>query len=274
VLSASLTCSALESRFFSYLHSVPSQPRNIIEHAAAKLLRLAPPSHPARLATTRVEWWAHCRPHCSGHTLHFDSDDADAQRGVLTCPLLSAVIYLSEESVGGPTLVTDQCYAGPLGERGWLIMPKPNRAILFAGSRLHGVVPGCGPHSHADSARRITVLFAFWQRKDFGGPADAAASERTLRSTRKKGAWQGVCAPVPAAGSSALWPQLLHCDSATVWLRTASLPVPVQPVIVTPVWTICATAKGRSCTSKPGYPSSSELQVNQNPPFRHCFQGF
>jgi hypothetical protein len=254
-------------RFFSYLHELNSaqgRPENIVEHAAAILLRLAPPSHPARLASTRFEWWAHCRPHCSGHTLHFDSDDADARRGVLTCPLLSAALYLSDESVGGPTLVTDQRYGGPLAARGWLVMPKPNRACLFDGSRLHGVVPGCGPHKLADSARRITLLFAFWERKEFGGPADTAASDRMLRSTRRHSSWQGACAPAPPVACSALWPIMLCGDSGLQPRPVASLPsdtppVPVQPSVV-PVWTVCTTG--------------DRAEPKASPLFRECFQGF
>lgn len=100
-----------------------------------------------------VEWWAHCRLHCSGHQLHFDSDNearssfslanshvhhprfrcplqmplilsrqADGRaiallwnitiivqgQGGVRNPVVSTVTYLSEEPIGGPTLVTDQ----------------------------------------------------------------------------------------------------------------------------------------------------------------------
>eukprot|EP00510_Aplanochytrium_minuta_P009881 CAMPEP_0184073378 /NCGR_PEP_ID=MMETSP0957-20130417/64078_1 /TAXON_ID=627963 /ORGANISM="Aplanochytrium sp, Strain PBS07" /LENGTH=106 /DNA_ID=CAMNT_0026374971 /DNA_START=182 /DNA_END=498 /DNA_ORIENTATION=- len=52
-----------------------------------------------------VEWWAHCRPHESGHQLHFDS--ADEGKNKVLNPISSAVLYIQGE-VGGPTLVTDQ----------------------------------------------------------------------------------------------------------------------------------------------------------------------
>ena len=86
-----------------------------------------------------AEWWCHSKPHCAGHLLHFDQSD-DAQT-----PLVSTVLYLSEEGVGGPTLVTEQAMVDKhIAPQGWLCKPKENRLLLFRGSLLHGVVPGAG----------------------------------------------------------------------------------------------------------------------------------
>src|SRR4051812_969890 len=45
------------------------------------------------MSATHAEWWAHCRPHASGHQLHFDSDDEG--RGGVRNPSVSTVLYLS-----------------------------------------------------------------------------------------------------------------------------------------------------------------------------------
>ena len=40
-----------------------------------------------------AEWWAHCRPHHTGHQLHFDSDD-EGEGGVRN-PIITTVLFLS-----------------------------------------------------------------------------------------------------------------------------------------------------------------------------------
>jgi len=87
-----------------------------------------------------AEWWCHCRPHHSGHQLHFDSD-AEGQGGVRN-PIVSTVCYLSG-GIGGPTLVTDQHFSDTaVAAHGWLVHPAVNRLCMFDGSVLHGVLPG------------------------------------------------------------------------------------------------------------------------------------
>ena len=56
-----------------------------------------------------AEWWVHSRSHTSGHQLHFDSDETRIEGGgTPRHPIASIVIYLGQNDVGGPTLVTDQ----------------------------------------------------------------------------------------------------------------------------------------------------------------------
>lgn len=95
----------------------------------------------------------------AGHQLHFDSDD-EGQGGVRH-PIITAIVYLSDntspaqhsaadapkggsskavsqEWVGGPTLMTDQTLGGPLATQGWLAYPATNRVVFFDGRYLHG----------------------------------------------------------------------------------------------------------------------------------------
>lgn len=62
-----------------------------------------------------AEWWAHRRPHPSGHQLHFDTDEARLRSGQgLHTPIVSTVTYLSRRrDVGGPTVVFDHPAARP-----------------------------------------------------------------------------------------------------------------------------------------------------------------
>ncbi len=105
-----------------------------------------------------AEMWAHHRPHCSGHQLHFDSDNEG--RGEVKHPLVSSIIYLSEEGCGGPSLMTDQRLDDTqLAQNGWLSYPKLNRMVVFDGSVLHGVIPGRG---YVGGRHRVTLMVALW----------------------------------------------------------------------------------------------------------------
>jgi hypothetical protein len=120
------------------------------------------------------EWWAHCRPHSSGHQLHFDSDD-EGRDGVRN-PVCSTVINLSsDDGMGGETLVTTQTSSGrALATKGWLCSNKRNRLLVFRGDLLHGVVPGPRVAARATDdivltkeeareGRRVTFMVAFWK---------------------------------------------------------------------------------------------------------------
>ena len=119
------------------------------------------------------EWWAHCRPHSSGHQLHFDADDEG--RGGVRNPVCSTVVNLSADvGMGGETLVTTQTSSGrSLATKGWLCANKRNRLLAFRGDLLHGVVPGPRVASRATDdgksereareRRRITFMVAFWK---------------------------------------------------------------------------------------------------------------
>lgn len=108
-----------------------------------------------------AEWWCHCRPHASGHQLHFDSDDEG--RGGVRNPVCSTVLSLTE-GVGGEILVTTQTSTSTtLCETGWLCEGKRNRLLAFKGNLLHGVVPGGKCDVSHKTARRITFMVAFWK---------------------------------------------------------------------------------------------------------------
>lgn len=105
---------------------------------------------------TKVEMWAHNRPHASGHQMHFDSDDEG--RGGVRNPIISTIIYITA-GCGGPSLVTNQTLQHDhLATKGWLCYPKCERLVAFDGRYLHGVIPGKG----VQSGRRVTLMFAFW----------------------------------------------------------------------------------------------------------------
>ena len=108
---------------------------------------------------TYCEMWAHNRPHATGHQLHFDSDNEGQDQ--LRHPVVSTVVYLSSE--GGPTLVTNQrTTSQQLASHGWMSFPQEHRLVAFDGRVLHGVIPG----RHEVSARRVSLMLAFWKKID------------------------------------------------------------------------------------------------------------
>ena len=174
--------------FFSYAHKLPpwnsddagdTHPlKSTMDAVVRHVWRVAAHAFPKAKDATAAEWWAHCRPHGSGHQMHFDSDD-EGMGGVIRHPICSAIVFVTG-GVGGPTLVTDQTSASKrLARRGWLVEPVGGRVAVFDGRYLHGVVPGRGPGprlprdhparvagftpSTSDrDARRITLMVAFW----------------------------------------------------------------------------------------------------------------
>lgn len=160
--------------------------------------------------------WVHTRYHSNGHQLHYDSDEThlyendllyekdpsqlrhEAEKGPKARPvhpLVSTVLYLNEEPIGGPTLVTNQLLfpsdsvdssgssasseSNALVTRcGWMCEGKLNRLAMFDAKYLHGVIPGTGhcppttptPNAGKDddsgaeahSRRRLTFMVGFW----------------------------------------------------------------------------------------------------------------
>jgi tetratricopeptide (TPR) repeat protein len=192
-----------------------------------------------------VEWWCHKRDQSSGfaHQLHFDLDEnslqtykddvvsqqmtdsklSESKKDSETSlredlhPLVSAVLYLSEQKNAAPTLVTDQTLdAGSVATQAWLCHPAENRLLLFDGKLLHGVVPFLSPiekkkHSalSGEASPRITIMMGFWA-KDFNnipstgipnklGPNMAMPSFSSKHKTKIE----------ENEGSSATWPSLL-----------------------------------------------------------------
>ncbi len=86
-------CPSPPSPYFSYLHVVTDHPTTAIENVLAYVLKMTCRHFPGVREAKYVEWWAHCRPHCSGHQMHFDSDD-EGRGGVRCCA--SACILLVE----------------------------------------------------------------------------------------------------------------------------------------------------------------------------------
>lgn len=126
------------SPFFSYVHHLDEPPRCGFDRVLAVLHAHVCSAFPHAAHAKRAEWWAHCRPHGTGHQLHFDSDD-EGRAGVRN-PIVSCALYLTS-GIGGPTLVTDQAIGSArLAQRGWATLPHTNRLLMFNGKFLHGVV--------------------------------------------------------------------------------------------------------------------------------------
>ena len=196
-----------------------------------------------------AELWAHRRPHASGHQLHFDSDDEG--RGGVRNPLVSTVLYLSEEGCGGPTLVTDQHIDGEdLAQTGWLAFPKKNRLVIFDGAVLHGVIPGRG---YVDSTKtRTTLMVALWDDirvRSGDGPGAARPLPMVSTSSAEEGEKNGEKNGEENGGenggekggeSSPEWCQSLTSPSAATE-KTSEVSddaaVVVNPVQVDQVWT-------------------------------------
>ncbi len=181
--------------YFSYTHALSGADAPAacaFEQCLAAVRAIAASLRPAVAEATHAEWWAHCRPHSSGHQLHFDSDaegKPDAS-GAPRHPVASCVIYLSSgaaERVGGPTLVTTQrrCDSS-LAREGHLAFPAYGRLVVFDGSVLHGVVPGRGA-SPAPGERRTTLMVAFWKGIETV-PGDAPGASRPFPDVTTPGA--------------------------------------------------------------------------------------
>lgn len=155
-----------KSDYFSYLHPLyPSEEhshnKSALDTIISTLFQLAITAFPEAKKARFAEWWAHCRPHSSGHQLHFDSDN-EGRGGIIKNPIVSSVLYLSY-SIGGPTLVTTQAFTDQkLAEKGWFVFPKENRYALFRGNVLHGVIPGRS-FSTDPGKHRVTFMVAFWE---------------------------------------------------------------------------------------------------------------
>lgn len=238
------------SPFFSYVHHLDRPPRTAFDRVLAVLHAHVSAAFPHAKLAKRAEWWAHCRPHGTGHQFHFDSDDEG--RGGVRNPIVSSALYLTG-GIGGPTLVTDQPITGTgLAERGWATLPHTNRCLMFDGRYLHGVIPGRDVAPTGAPSHRISMMVAFWPE----------IRERTSR--------EPVAArPFPygpvADGAAQGWPTLFDWpeadDRAATGAPTANEGRPPPSVwCVDPVW---------QRVDGGGPPAPGEL-----PPYEACFQGF
>ncbi|CAN0148701.1 unnamed protein product, partial [Discosporangium mesarthrocarpum] len=232
--------------YFSYVHSLEGAPGTSIEQARCQpccrgedvgkkkqvihhVRNLAVQEFPEVSEARYAEWWAHCRPHSSGHQLHFDSDNEG--KGGVRNPIVSTVVYVTGD-IGGPTLVTTQrLNSTRLAERGWIVHPKENRLCIFDGGVLHGVIPGRGvppPSSNAIGSpgvveqgqgqgqgqrqRRVTWMVAFWRdikarpRKDgLPGAAQPFPQLPPPPSSTEAGMSRGITGPLPPCGAGEPW---------------------------------------------------------------------
>jgi len=155
--------------YFSYTHALDCPPSSNLDQIMHYLWKLAIVKFPEASRATRVEWWAHNRPHPSGHQLHFDSDNEGL--GGVRNPIVTSVCYLSQ-GMGGPTLITDQNVSdSTLACTGWLVHPKKNRFVVFDGQVLHGVIPGRS-FNPSHGSRRVTWMVAFWESITERGSAE------------------------------------------------------------------------------------------------------
>ena len=216
--------------FFSYAHDLTESPeslgtraisdappRSLMDAVIGNVRAVAARAFPAAASATAAEWWAHSRPHASGHQMHFDSDDEglpaaagsrdDAPRRIRH-PICSAVVFVTG-GIGGPTLVTDQRDdAKRLARNGWLVAPVAGRVAVFDGECLHGVVPGRGVAAArppgvrntdgrgeetraarrlssrfaSTEPRRVTLMVAFWKDVEIRGTVRRATSGSGTRA--------------------------------------------------------------------------------------------
>jgi hypothetical protein len=178
------------SPYFSYIvplkdaaddkHLKEAQSTTVLDQIIRDIQKRVAAHFPDVMGCAAAEWWAHCRPHSSGHQLHFDSDDEG--RGGVRNPVCSTVTNLSTHTFGGETLVTTQSSKGTsLATNGWLCSNRHNRLLTFRGDLLHGVVPGPGIGPGNIDVKRTTFMVAFWKRiriQDDPGPGAARPFSR------------------------------------------------------------------------------------------------
>ena len=247
--------------FFSYAHDLTefperfslrtgtASPSSLMDSVIARARAVASLVFPAAASATAAEWWAHSRPHASGHQMHFDSDD----EGLPACshapsngapravrhPICSVVVFVTG-GIGGQTLVTDQRDdAKRLARNGWLVAPVTGRVAVFDGECLHGVVPGRGIVAPRDDSnesdarrdadenavepRRVTLMVAFWKDVEIRGTRTRAMSGS---GTRAIGSFpRGSARPFPdplaflendpsAPSNGVSWPRAFAVDDA------------------------------------------------------------
>ena len=281
-----------QTGFFSFQHAIqseaalaqPSVPLSNsgggggLHDALLHIWRTAAAAHAPLRRARFAEWWAHSRPHCNGHTLHFDyvvqpempaasaasaaasatstgrtrkrkDQSSPRPRMVPVHPIMSTVTFLTADC-GGPTLVTDQTMSNEVTSSGWLVAPQLNRTIAFGGSQLHCVLPGAGPAPSAD-ARRLTFMVAFWEndpRAPWFPLLDEAKAEAAASAAATASSTHGAASSVHESNSSS--------SAQTLKLSSSSSSFPSAAVSAAPLWPStlaaplpCACAAGASSAS-------------------------
>ena len=123
-------------------------------------------------------WTQRVNPHAPCK-LHWDVDEMLGQSEAprVECPLLSAIVYLSDE--GGPTMMIGRRPTDDLEEpntaawqeRVWLVWPHCGQIAVFPGDMLHGVMPlpSTMPATQMPTLRQ-TVLINLWAKRPQGLP--------------------------------------------------------------------------------------------------------
>ena len=221
--------------FFSYNIKQSSNQSSVMTQLVDHLIPIVAshfPNFKAPSIGSSVEWWCHMRDETSGyaHQLHFDLDEAALhdynscnqnrkKRSILQrsekekqmqCklhPMVSAVLFLSDQDNGAPTLVTDQTLdAESIATQAWLCHPALNRLLLFDGKLLHGVVPHLKnqteePRMHTDP--RITLMIGFWDKEfESKGTFEHVGSSTMDNSRKSIPQHLGPNMPMPSVSST------------------------------------------------------------------------
>ena len=185
--------------YYSFLADIGDKPKNLIDDVVTHhLLPLAKQVLGDRGdEICSYEWWAHSRQASLGHTLHFDTDEANLGSGQsVHHPVLSSVLHLTGDETSGATIVLDQTpdYSD-LAQVCWRSIPQPNTFMVFPGNLLHGVLPNvttkqdCTSRGHwqlkppSHSPRRLTFMVGF--------------KTRVVPDQRQGQNLYGPCAPLP-----------------------------------------------------------------------------
>jgi hypothetical protein len=254
------------SPYFSYLiplstatTTTPSAPTG--NHGIARLVRRLQDYwtalFPVLQQASYCEMWAHNRPHATGHQFHFDSDN-EGCTNVIRNPICSVIVYLTNGTVGGPSIVTTQRLASRnlSTVRGGMCKALCGRMMAFDGKLLHGVIPGMALPSIGTTAsvgtsrpenldgahhRRVSVMFAFWRSirvRNEPGPGAARPFPTTTTTTT-------TTTDIP------LWARQLQqpLDGGN---SETTLPTPtiVQPMELTHIYE--STADAKPWTSRQG----------------------
>lgn len=253
------------SPYFSYVHCLGAPATSSLDQLIQHVHGLVRQHFPAVAEAGYAEWWAHCRPHASGHQLHFDSDN-EGMDGIRN-PIVSTVVYITGD-IGGPTFVTDQGFTDQhLARHGWMVFPQQNRIAMFDGRYLHGVIPGrgCSPNP---GERRVTFMIAFWR-------------DITVRPSEK--GEPGSARPFPGAGTQSAaamaaaghtWPQLFGLNVGG-WGTCTAMPAPVHGP-VSPVWEDVLRVSNHSsnCAAAVSGKGPENVGHGKMPGYEVCFQGF
>ncbi|KXS17036.1 hypothetical protein M427DRAFT_133801 [Gonapodya prolifera JEL478] len=268
-----------------FLHPISPKPPPTLFHASLlHLLRTASHLFPTRASSvTHAEFWAHCRPHTSGHQFHFDSENEGVgPGGGPRHPPCTAIVVLSDGSVGGPTVVTEQVLRPTvrkgkkakgkresqdvtktgLADSAFAVGPAPGRVTIFRADVLHGVVPGKPPtpvssaENPSFSTRRVSFMVGFWD-------GIKAREPPVLPDGRAR---PSASMPFPPAHSSHSWyhDTILSTPAGKLPPFNASKFTPVEPVKMPgAVWERVGGAAANESGSR-----------DEVPDYEYCFQGF